>query len=459
MKQTYKATRIITFALILSILAVLSPSEVHAKIFTETQTSVKIKIEAMGQYINWDGVSNVSQFLDEKGELCFAFDNGKYVSVVKTKNGKPASKDIKLKKKSSIFGAVTCDKNGNFYVVSGRANSGTDTSKKTIYITKYNKSGKLLQSVADNGSSSLASYYDKGFYTKIPFKGGNCDVCIQGDYLAVNYAREMYSGHQSNSLFLINIRTMKKVHVDNYYNSHSFAQRVIPYNDSFLLASEGDCYSRAFALSLVDPKSPVANNYDIFHFWVKKGTLDNWDMWTLNNNFAHMGGIATGGQNQAAFVATSVKSLNKNAAKENEQLFIQIFDPAKNLEQASSYITSGSRSGLSGPNGQTKVKNYGVKWLTNYNSSYQIQNPQVVSTDSGKYVILFERYKNQKFEGVFYLIVNKEGKILRKITKLSQTAMLNPCRMPVYSNGEVLWCGNKYNDSTNCIYIYRLAAK
>lgn len=31
----------------------------------------------MGQYINWDGVSNVSQFLDEKGELCFAFDNGK----------------------------------------------------------------------------------------------------------------------------------------------------------------------------------------------------------------------------------------------------------------------------------------------------------------------------------------------------------------------------------------------
>ena len=114
MKQTYKAKRIITFALILSILAVLSPSEVHAKIFTETQTSVKIKIEAMGQYINWDGVSNVSQFLDEKGELCFAFDNGKYVSVVKTKNGKPASKDIKLKKKSSIFGAVTCDKNGKF---------------------------------------------------------------------------------------------------------------------------------------------------------------------------------------------------------------------------------------------------------------------------------------------------------------------------------------------------------
>ena len=44
MKQTYKAKRIITFALILSILAVLSPSEVHAKIFTETQTSVKIKI-------------------------------------------------------------------------------------------------------------------------------------------------------------------------------------------------------------------------------------------------------------------------------------------------------------------------------------------------------------------------------------------------------------------------------
>ena len=457
MKQTYKAKRIITFALILSILAVLSPSEVHAKIFTETQTSVKIKIEAMGQYINWDGVSNVSQFLDEKGELCFAFDNGKYVSVVKTKNGKPASKDIKLKKKSSIFGAVTCDKNGNFYVVSGRANSGTDTSKKTIYITKYNKSGKLLQSVADNGSSSLASYYDKGFYTKIPFKGGNCDVCIQGDYLAVNYAREMYSGHQSNSLFLINIRTMKKVHVDNYYNSHSFAQRVIPYNDSFLLASEGDCYSRAFALSLVDPKSPVANNYDIFHFWVKKGTLDNWDMWTLNNNFAHMGGIATGGQNQAAFVATSVKSLNKNAAKENEQLFIQIFDPNADLTTANGYITSGTRSGLSGKNGDENVTDYGVKWLTNYNKTYTIENPQIVATDAGNYVILFERYKKYSYQGVYAIVVDAKGNVIQKTKKLAASAYLTPCRMPVYSKGKVWWAGNKTKGTD--IYIYSYAVK
>lgn len=450
----------IAFLMLLCVLIALPQDNFYANDLKASKTSVNKSIEAVGQYINWDGVSNVSQFLDKNNELCFAYDNGKYVSVIKTKNGKQLSGILKLKKKAPLYGAITCDPEGNYYIVTGRENSGTNTNKKTVFITRYDESGKETGSVGDNGNSSGL------FYTKLPFYGGNCDIAVNGDYVAVNYARLMYSDHQSNSLILINKQTMEKFRVWKYYNSHSFAQRVIPFQNRFLLASEGDCYSRAFSVALTEAPTDdtyqfIHQDYDIFHFWVKKGTLDNWDMGTLNDNFAHMGGVAQLNNQQAALVATSAKSLNKKAAKENEQLFIQIFDPTKDLdgENGLTYITSGVRSGLSGENGTTKVEDFGVKWLTNYSKSYTIENPQVVSTDNGKYVILFERYKNYNFQGVFSVIVDSNGKVVQKVTKISKTAYLNPCRIPVYSNGCVSWVGNKYGSSKNSIYIYRYAVK
>ena len=83
--------------------------------------------------------------------------------------------------------------------------------------------------------------------------------------------------------------------------------------------------------------------------------------------------------------------MSSKAKKENQQLFIQIFDPNADLTTANGYITSGTRSGLSGKNGDENVTDYGVKWLTNYDKTYTIENPQVVATDAGNYVILFER--------------------------------------------------------------------
>lgn len=466
MKKKNAVCQIVSFMIFCLLITALPQGSLYANNLKATKTSINKSIEAVGQYINWDGVSNVSQFLDTNKELCFAYDNGKNVSVVKTKNGKQLSGILKLKKKTSLFGAITCDEEGNYYVVTGRKNAGTNTKKNTVFITRYDANGKETGSVGDNGSASMGPYSSDNFNTQIPFDGGNCDIAVNGDYVAVNYARKMYSGHQSNSLFLINKQTMKKFHVEKYYNSHSFAQRVIPFQNRFLLASEGDCYSRAFSIALTELPTDytyqfVHQDYDIFHFWVKKGTLDNWDMGTLNDNFAHIGGVAQLNNQQAALVATSAKSLNKNAAKENEQLFIQIFDPTKDLdgENGLTYITSGVRSGLSGENGTTKVEDFGVKWLTNYSKSYTIENPQVVSTDTGKYVILFERYKKYNYQGVFSMIVDSKGNVIQKAKKLSKTACLNPCRMPVYSNGYVSWVGNKYGSYKNAIYVYQYAVK
>ena len=180
-------------------------------------------------------------------------------------------------------------------------------------------------------------------------------------------------------------------------------------------------------------------------------------MYEVNDNFARMGGIATGDVHNAAMVAISAPSLNSKAKKENQQLFIQIFDPNADLTTAESYITSSTRSGLSGKNGDEKVTDYGVKWLTNYDKTYTIENPQVVATDAGNYVILFERYKKYSYQGVYAIVVDAKGNVIQKTKKLASSAYLNPSRMPVYSKGKVWWAGNK-TKGTN-IYIYSYTVK
>ncbi len=436
-----------------SIVMFLSPASVYADAAKNTGISKQIK--AAGEYKNWEGVSSVSQFLDGNGNYCFACDSTKSVTIVKTKNGKPLKKRMTLKKQKPLFGGVACDSSGNYYLVGGKTNKSSDYKKNTIFISKYDSKGTHIKTVGDNGSSSLGDWYTQDFYTQTPFDAGNCDIAVNGDYLAVNYARHMYSGHQSNSVFVINMKTMKKVKLNDIYSSHSFAQRTLPYGNGFVFASEGDCYSRAFTVSVTaDPASGENTNSDIFHFWVKKNALKNQDMQALNNNFAHMGGLVKAGEHTVALVGTSVKSLSSKAASEKEQLFIQIFDPAKDLSQPSAYVTSGKRSGYSGANGNEKVTDYGVKWLTGYSGKYTILHPQAASDEMGNIVILYELEKSGKYQGVYYMVLNSEGKIIKKKTRYSATARLNPCEMPVCSGGHVYWTGNKTKGSK--VYVYSL---
>lgn len=149
-----------------------------------------------------------------------------------------------------------------------------------------------------------------------------------------------------------------------------------------------------------------------------------------------------------------MKSLSSRAKKEEEQLFIQIFDPNKQLDSADAYVTAGRRSGLAGPNGDEQVTNYGVKWLTSYNHSYRLKNPQIVATAKGNYVILFERYKNGSYQGVYTMTVDSMGNKLQKPQLLSKNAYLNPGEMPVYANGRVYWAGNHRKSAYLHIYSF-----
>lgn len=444
-----KKATIVAVVMVLCILMSNSVT-VEANAMKAIDTGISQEVYAVGKYMNWDGVSTVAQFLDQDGNFCFAFKNGKKIQIVKTKDGK-VKKKLKLKMKGKLLGSVVCDGDGFYYVVTGKENSSDNRNKKTVFITKYDASGKLIKSVGNNGRSSLASYYNDSFNTKIPFDGGTCDVAINGDYLAVNYAREMYSGHQSNSVWMIDKNTMKTVAPsENYsnYESHSFGQRVAPYAGGFAFMSEGDCYDRAFTFSTADLQAGTFSETPIFDFWVKKGTFDAYDMYILNNNFAHIGDLCALNDGNISFVASSVKALSSKASNQREQIFIQIFDPKADLTKKSAYVTTGKRSGTAGKNGDEGKTNYGVKWLTKYKSGH-ISNPQAVTDGAGNTIVLFERYKEDNtYLGVYCIIVDSKGDIAKKASRISKTAHLNSCETPVYSNGYIYWCGNNDGDYT-----------
>lgn len=421
-------------------------------------TNISLDVEANGMYDNWDGTSNVAQFIDNYGRFCFAYDGNTYVTVViMDKNNTSIENTISLKKQHSIFGTAICDDKGNFYLVTGGENETDDTSRETVFISKYDKNGNHVKTVGDDGSSSLDYYYDNSFHTKLPFSSGNCAAAINGDFLSVNYARKMYSGHQSNSVFTVNINSMENVRIGSNYNSHSFAQRVIPFRDGFVYASEGDCYERAFTIHTYSNKKMSAGK-DIFHFWVRKNAFKDYNMRDVNNNFAHMGGIANINNDLVVFAGTSARSLSSNAKTENEELFIQIFNPTKGLDSASSFVTSGTRSGIAGRNGDENVTDYGVKWLYPLNSENKVKNPQIVSAGDDRAVVLIENYSSDnRYLGVYYIIIDSKGEVVGDAKCFSTTAKLNPCVMPVFSNDCIYWAGNCYSDRSNNLYCFKLS--
>lgn len=451
--MTQKRKNIRSLLLFCLIFTLLIPTTVLAGGLSANKTKCKTLIYANGEYVNWEGVSNVSQFLTADGNFGFAVEKKKSITVYFTKNGK-IKKHLTIRKKHPLFGGITSDDNGDLYVVTAKNNKGNKKSVNTVFVSKYSSKGSHIKTVGNTGDSSLAYYYGSDFRTKKPFSGGGCSLRVNNGCLAVNYGREMYNGHQSNSVWLLDCETLKTKKPNGYsnYNSHSFAQRVISYEEGFLFMSEGDAYNRAFSMSAIDLDSEAMYEADLFHFWMPKGNSTN--MYVVNDNFAHMGDVAALPDGKVSFVATSVKALNKKAKKQNEQLFIQIFDPAQDLSKASSYTTSGNRSGYSGIDGTQKVKDYGVKWLTSYSGSYSISHPQAVANEKGTTIILYELRKNYRHMGVYAIRVSASGKVISKPKRLSKTALLNPCETPIYTDDGIWWCGNNSTDAQNYLYIY-----
>ncbi len=377
---------------------------------------------------NYGCVSPVQQFLYTDEGLAYAYEKDGMLEIV------TPSKSLSVKMLHSKLGDVISDDDGNFYVVWGDGNKSDNTDTETIFISKYSAAGKPQKTVGFIGKSVMG---DDG-NTKIPFDAGSCSSAIGDGRLMVNYARTMYSGHQSNNVIGVNISDMSPVKWQNEWNipytSHSFNQSVIwdDDTDQFVYADQGDAYDRGFIIT------DDSGEKNIFHFYLQANA--DYNMYIVNTTFAQMGGLAKT-DSGIAFVGASAKSISESAKSEPQNLFIQIFDPKKKLSE-SMFIGGEKRSGATSfdinDNQNKPLKNvtdYGVHWLTDYTDK-NVVYPRVVS--AGDRIAVMWNENSDGAVSAHYMVLSDSGEIITPATSIGSIS-LNSAEPPVYYDGKIYW--------------------
>lgn len=373
----------------------------------------------------WAQVSTVQQFL-YKEQLAYAFvHQGKL--IIKMPNGQ-----LDIKMKYPLLGDVIADPEGHLYVVWGK--EGKSPQEETIFISKFSPKGDELKTTGFRGVSVLGTDGN----TKTPFYAGNCISALGNGRLMVNYARKMYNAHQSNNVIGVNISDMSPVTFNDIYKipytSHSFNQSVIWSNshEQFIYADHGDAYDRGFIITT------HYGEKNIFHFYLEPKS--NYDMFIVNETFAQLGNISEV-ENKLAFVGSSARSISESAKKEKQDLFLQIFDPTKSIDP-SIFVGGVSRTGTTSTDIHDKdnsamgrVSDHGIHWLTDYTSENAIA-PQVI-TYNNMIIILWSTETDS-----FYMILSKEGNIIKPATSLKKTP-LNSYERPILINNAIHWVALK----------------
>lgn len=380
--------------------------------------------------LNWAKVSSLQQFkyLDEG--LAYAYPNNDTLNIV------TLNKTLKLDMKYPLLGDIISDDDGNFYIVWGKENESGSTSEETVFISKYDENGSHIRTTGFVGECRMG---ERG-NTKSPFQFGNCSSAIYDGILMVNYAREMYNGHQSNNVIGVYTNSMSPYRFDSEwdipYTSHSFNQKVIwsELANGFVYADHGDAYSRAFSITTDEAK------LDIFTFYLQSNA--SYNMQIVNKTFAQLGGLLET-DDGVVLVGASVKSINENAKKEKQNLFVQVFDPTATEISKSMFVGGVERKGATSYNINdinnsplTPVTDYGVQWITNHTDRDVIAPHCVVADD--KIVILWSENTEEHTES-FYTILKSNGKILKSPTSLGVGRKLNSYEDPIYHNGRIHW--------------------
>lgn len=431
------------FAALLALVAALTcislPAAAESKLETAAleKTEVTLNTELYtGSYYwgiwysnwNWNNVSPISDFVDDLGRYTISYTDSKYVYISHISDKLTIADTLKIKNPMPKIGGVICDSSGNFYIACGQDDTEGTAKICTFAVYKYSSSGNYL---------GKAEYFPKGgsFDTKIPFDAGNCAMAFQGDLLVCSYAREMYSGHQSNGVFCVDTSSMTEDPVYDSYCSHSFNQAILPLgSDTMVFADHGDAYPRGFAVNIVkDTDGRINGHYSKgvvpFHFYGETG--DNYTNARLTGIAELNSGIA--------LVGSSAKSYSEKIKNEKQQLFLQILDK------------SSGKSILNGSD-RLPIMDEGILWLTNYTDGSEVRASAMAALDSSRLLVMWERWNDGGFINSYYSIVSSDGKVLKEAVPM-QHARINGAEELKVSGDKAYWT---YADKSSTANIYRL---
>ena len=223
-----------------------------AKVTSIRVSDIPTNINSKYQAADWSyhaDLPKLRTFFDGNGNLNVAFGTNGGVGVLRYNSKMEYQDTLLLNLRLSKFGNITCDDQGNYYVIWGQ----DDPEKSNAVVTsasKYSYDGTFLAECTMTGYECVPYFSNDvtGDYwgTQYPFYAGTCSVTVAGGKLACSYGRKMYSGHQSNYVFYVDCDSMQRIPGDSSfytvpYCSHSFDQRILSTSDGGYLVANQRC--------------------------------------------------------------------------------------------------------------------------------------------------------------------------------------------------------------------------
>ncbi len=415
--------------------------------------------------------ANVITFFDYKGRLNVGYSSGQKVITVQVYE--PSSMKLLATKKLDIpyklFGSITCDDEGNYYVVCGQNaykdpnGAQPDNEMISMCISKYDYNGKKLADLALKGKESRP-YSGDDWGTLVPFRSANCAITVNNGIVALNYGRTMFNGHQSNMMIYAKCSDLTRIYANTAYTSHSFDQRVYADGSGFLALNHGDAYDRCFQITKINEFKdeeeywlPAVDDFGNFHF--REGANRDHG---YNETFAQLGGMAlldTG----YAFAGASERKLSLEPGptstymghNDARDLFVQILKKDfENYEGAEKYLVAGETrkaEGTKPSKSETELRlkgdevDYGVIWLTQYDKNSYAANPKVFALTSDIFGLLWEKrtYEGSGVE-TYFMLMKTDGTKVRNAKKIDG-CLLAADVDPVVKDGNIYWTTNDSN--------------
>jgi hypothetical protein len=401
------------------------------------------------------------------GNLHIAYETEQSISILALDHSMNKIRTLTITKELPLFGDITGDSTGNFYVLYGKnVEEETQKNAANVILAKYDPDGRLI---------AKAEYTAGEMNAKQPFYFANASLAVSGSVIAARTGKQMFRSadglnHQSSLVLYADTATMQPLQLPEPYTSHSFDQQVIPVSSGgFLFVDRGDAYPRGFEVAKLENNQ--LTSVTPFHFR---------EIETYNYTNSDLGGVAETDLSYV-LVGSSDKTLSNVPIGYNNfgerNLFIQyIKKDFENYDVYTAgddvyYVQGESRSpegiehsiGLN-INGisyflPADVTDHGVRWLTNLSEGQNAEKPRVIALSDGRVVILWELYdrasnNSLQYAGTYYMVLDHSGEVIADATLMTGAPRIPDNDRPVYLNGKIYW--SLSDKSAGKIRVYEL---
>lgn len=382
----------------------------------------------------------LQEVFDKDGNAFATYGEKDFINIIPEDTN---LKSIIINNPGFTFGAAEIGDDNYIYIIWGKELTKDEINNypqtENIIICKYDMNGKQVDYLGLPIEKTLAQF---------PFNGGNANIKYKNGVLGVLYDTEWsasYSNdgmiHQGSEFVAINSSDMTLIDFSDYEGSHSLGVSMIKTDFGLAAIQMGDAgHSRGINMNRysIDSKGGfgfLSKGDILFH---SSGIYEQMGFLNRNNTFLHMGGIAEA-NSTFALVGKGEKdyssdlSINSDVLTEKYDVFVRIID--KNLFSTDDLVNGIERRNVVNNN----ISDRNVIWLMECNDIEKAGNVKVVTLKTGAYCVLWEKFINDEFDSIRYVIIDEVGNILRNETGIYNARLSDTSIQPIVNDMTLKW--------------------